>query len=107
MADAQIERDQRQRLAMIVEYGRRLTRRQLDVLRCMRDGAETCDEESDYGELVYERGRGFVGLDAVSGRTVFALLRACAISPEDFGGSVERYRINETGRALLARANVR
>ena len=63
------------------------------------------DEEA--GELAYERGRGYLGLEPVAARTVFALLRMCAISSEtpmhDIGtpGHVERYVINETGERLL------
>ena len=64
------------------------------------------DPDGDDGELVYECGEGWLGLDRVAPRTVFALLRACAISLDIGGvggdGCLERYRINETGRALLA-----
>jgi hypothetical protein len=60
------------------------------------------DEDED---LVYERGSGYVGdTCVVSGRTLFALLRHCAIS-EEIGsevGGFERYSINSTGRELLA-----
>jgi hypothetical protein len=55
-------------------------------------------------ELVYERGLGYVGNESISGRTLFALLRACAIS-EELGsevGAFERYSINETGHNYLA-----
>lgn len=48
-----------------------ITRRQREVLEKMRDGEE---------ELVYERGEGWVGLEKVAPRTVFALLRLAAIS---------------------------
>jgi hypothetical protein len=79
-----------------------LTRRQCEVLEIM-----AADPDGDDGELVYESGAGgWIGLDRVAPRTVFALIRACAISLEGGGlggdGSVERYRINETGRQLIA-----
>ena len=73
-----------------------LTKRQRYVLTLMA----TPSFEDD--ELVYERGRGYIGVESVSSRTVFALLRLRAISLT--GGEVrsfKRYRINETGRALL------
>ncbi len=77
-----------------------LTRRQAEVLRIM-----AADPDGDDGELVYERGEGWIGLDRVAPRTVFALLRACAISLDGGGtggdGCLERYRINETGRPLI------
>ena len=76
-----------------------LTKRQIDVLRIMAAQNE---------ELVYEHGQGYVGNSPVSSRTVFALLRVCAIrhdpcsaSPES--GGLEIYTINEVGRKLAAR----
>jgi len=74
-----------------------LTKRQLEVLRIMRDEDE---------ELVYERGIGYVGYSPVAARTVFALLRAMALHAEHGSepGSFERYTINETGRNLLLEA---
>ena len=77
----------------------RLTPRQREILTQM-----AAHPDDDEGELVYERGRGFLGNDPVAARTVFALLRLCAIKLD--GGEVggfERYRINETGQALLRR----
>jgi len=75
-----------------------LTRRQYQVLALM---AANRDDED--GELVYERGVGYVGLERVGGRTLFALLRMAAISlAEDSEvGGFERYHINETGLELL------
>jgi hypothetical protein len=59
-------------------------------------------QDTDEGELVYERGRGFLDIDPVSRRTVDALLRACAIRLEqDSRDSFERYRINDTGLKLV------
>jgi hypothetical protein len=74
-----------------------LTKRQLEALRRMR-----IDDE----ELVYERGRCYVGSEKFSARTFFALLRACAIRHDPYSakqgsGGMERYTINETGRNLL------
>jgi hypothetical protein len=61
--------------------------------------------DDDDGELVYEQGAGgWLGLDRVSPRTVFALLRACAVRAEHRDGdALERYTINETGLALIRR----
>lgn len=71
-----------------------LTVRQLAVLRKMRDEDE---------ELVYERGSGYVGTNRISAMTVFALLRAAAVSMDQGStvGKFERYTINETGREIL------
>ena len=71
-----------------------LTKRQIEILRLMRDQDE---------ELIYERGQGYVDVERVSGRTVFGLLRACAIRADSFNkvGGCERYSINETGLELL------
>lgn len=75
-----------------------LTRRQEAILRTM---AEHPDD--DEGELVYERGVAYLGLERVAARTVFALIRLSVISLErdSVVGSFERYRINETGVKLL------
>jgi hypothetical protein len=73
------------------------TKRQLEILRIMRDAGDSAD-----GELVYERGRGFLGTDPVAARTVLALLRLCAISADQFNkGDLERFHINDTGKELL------
>ena len=76
-----------------------LSEREREVLVLM---AEHPDD--DEGELVYERGQAWIGDEKTSARIVFSLLRHCAISLEDGFqvGGVERYRINETGRDLLA-----
>lgn len=68
-----------------------------------------CDhKDCDLGELVYEKGLGFLGDDRVAARTVFAFLRLMAIRQESGEiGSVERYAINETGEALVARGYVK
>ena len=93
-------------LALIRARGAALTRRQLGVLALMAR-AEALDPGSDDAELVYERGRGYVGLEPVGGRTLFALLRACAVSLSDGQvGGLERYRLNETGRALVGGGTV-
>lgn len=84
-------------LAAIKRAGENLTKRQREILAIM--AAHPHDDE---GELVYERGVAYLGEEPVAARTVFALLRACAISLEDTSqvGGLERYRLNETGRAL-------
>lgn len=71
-----------------------LTKRQREILTIMRDQDE---------ELVYERGVGYIFESPVAARTVFALLRLCAISLQSDSepGGFERYRINGTGRKLL------
>ena len=86
-------------LALIEEFGRNLSQRQLEVLQAMAAHEGTAE-----GELVYEHGVGYRGdLDRVSGRTVFALLRACAIKlVRGEPGEFEVYVINETGRAICA-----
>ena len=78
-----------------------LTKRQAEILRAMRDAPEGSDES----ELVYGGGGiAWLGLERVATRTMFAFLRMCAISADSFSsGRVERYHINETGRAILAR----
>lgn len=77
-----------------------LSKRQRQVLQVMAD-----HRDEDAGELVYERGCGFLEDEPVAARTVFALLRLCAISLEGDSrvGGLERYRINTTGLALLKR----
>lgn len=79
-------------LALIRAFGEDLTKRQLEVLALMESGGQDGEDE-----LVYERGVGYVGHRRVSGRTVFALLRACAIRAEhNPDAKLERYTINET-----------
>ena len=73
-----------------------LTPRQVAILRQM--AAHVDDED---GELVYERGVGYLGLERVAPRTVFALLRLCAITSENEPGGVERFHITGTGLQLL------
>ncbi len=75
-----------------------LTKRQREILTAMA----AADPHGDSGELVYEEGAGaYLDLDPVAPRTVLALLRVCAITPESAGETLERYRINQTGRELL------
>jgi hypothetical protein len=69
------------------------TKRQLEILRKMRD-----DDE----ELIYAQGRAFVDMEPTSGRTVFALLRLMAIRKDQYSDlACERYSINDTGRQIL------
>ena len=76
----------------------RLTTRQREILEIMAR-----HQDDDEGELVYERGVAYLGDDRVAARTVFALLRICAISLERDSevGGFERYRINETGQSYV------
>jgi hypothetical protein len=65
----------------------------LEALRMMRD-----DDE----ELVYERGRCYVGDQRFAARTAFKLWRLMAVrTVSEHGHGLERYAINETGLALL------
>ena len=90
---------QRASLTRIARAGAALTPRQREVLAIM-----AAHPDDDAGELVYERGAGYLDDEPVAPRTVFALLRACAISLDSTSevGGIERYRINETGRGILA-----
>jgi hypothetical protein len=88
----------------IVENAR-LTRRQAEILKRMRDGWDGDDGHD--AELVYDGGRtAWLGCNRVASRTVFAFLRMCAISSDPVG-STEYYRINGTGREILARHEAR
>ena len=79
-----------------------LTTRQMWILKTMRDNANTDD-----GELVYECGVGYLGLERIAPRTVFALLRLCVISADSFNsGGVEKYHINDTGKKLLRESTI-
>jgi hypothetical protein len=75
-----------------------LTIRQLQILRKMRDEDE---------ELVYSKGRGYVGDEQIGPKTLFALLRVMAIKLDQFSrvGDCEYYTINETGEALLEKSD--
>lgn len=91
-------------LEEIHERGRRLTKRQLEVLSIMAD-----NEHDDHeGVIAYERGNAYIGDTRIAARTVFALIRACAISPiQDGGVDFEHYQINETGTNILKQAKAR
>ncbi len=90
-------------LDTIHSLGDGLTERQLWVLERLETARVAGDDEED--ELVYEKGVGFVGCERVSGRTVLALVRACAVSLDSSSsvGGLERYTINETGQEILKR----
>jgi hypothetical protein len=76
-----------------------LTPRAAEILRRMRDATEGTDDT----ELVYAQGAGgFIGSEPVARRTVFRLIRLCAVSLDSKAGEgLEHYSINETGRAIL------
>ena len=60
------------------------------------------EEEFDDGELVCEGRCCWVGLDTVSRAKVYELLRLCLIRDvTDQNGKMERYTLNEEGRAML------
>lgn len=75
-----------------------LTKRQVQALRLLRDNYNTED-----GEMVYERGECWIGLEKFSGRTLFALLKVMALHMESTStvGGFEVYTINETGLKIL------
>ena len=73
-----------------------LTKRQIEILKIMHDNEDTED-----GEIVYEKGTGYIGLEKIAPRTIFALLRVCCISLDQYGGSMEHYHINGTGEDFL------
>jgi len=78
-----------------------LTRRQHELLSILAEH-RNCDHEGcDKGELVYEKGIGYIDLEPVAARTVFTFLRLMVISLDGEVGAVERYHINETGEQLL------
>ncbi len=73
-----------------------LTKRQLEILKIMYD-----NEDTDDGEIVYDIGIGYLGLERIAPRTIFALLRVCCISMDQYGGGIEHYHINGTGADFL------
>lgn len=69
---------------------------------------EAEDDDEYGGEIVCEGRVCYVGLDRISKATVFELLRYVLISDEsEQGKGVERYTINEEGRAMVADPNYR
>jgi hypothetical protein len=84
--------------SLIAQAVKSLTPRQITVLRLVAAGRD----------LVCESGSAYVGTERTAPRTIYALLRVCAISLEDGGkGSFERYRINGTGKEILRRLEAR
>lgn len=75
----------------------KLTAKQARILRKMRDEDE---------ELVFEKRNGWCGDVRVGSRLVtgLLLLMALRMDPLSVVGGVERYRINDTGKRLLAAA---
>jgi len=77
-----------------------LTKRQREALAYLAE-----HEDDEEGEIVYENGECWLGTESkLASRTLTALLQRCALSLIHGSkiGEVERYGINETGRALLA-----
>lgn len=92
-------------LAEIKEWGKHLTKRQLEVLQIMAD-----NEHDDYeGAIIYDCAcrrrrcrKVYIGDTCIAVRTIFALLRACAISKSQWEShDIEYYYINETGKNIL------
>ena len=77
-----------------------MTERQREILERM-----AAHPDDDEGELVMEGREAWLDLERTSPALVFSLLRLMVISAvhaDGKVGGVERYRINETGRNLLA-----
>lgn len=89
-------------LRLIRAYGDALGPRPLRILTLMAE-REEADPGCDEAELVRERGQAFLDLDPVASHAVDALLLACGVSGGGAERGIERYRINATGRAILAR----
>lgn len=82
----------------------------LDILRRLDriEKDEIGEEDPDgYGaEIVCEGRKTFIGIDSIPRRGLDALLGCLAVSPDGFStgssGSVRRFSLNGTGRAILA-----
>lgn len=60
-------------------------------------------DDFDDAEIVCEGRECYIGTDAIAKRVVFELLRLCLLKDEsEQGKGVERYTINEEGRAIAA-----
>lgn len=70
------------------------------VLTQMKDAEDT--DDFDDAEIVCEGRSCYVGLDSISKATVNELLRLVLISDDSDGKGVERYSLNEEGRAMVA-----
>ena len=83
-----------------------VTRRMVELLRIMRDRTDAKAGDGD-AELVYDYARekklAYLGLEPVAPRTVFGMLRACAITSnsDNKAEGPQYYRITETGRQIL------
>lgn len=77
-----------------------LTRRQRQVLQFLAD-----NEREEDGEIVYDSGEVWLGDDRLAHRTLTALIRMMALrNPWPGPNCLERWRINGTGRKILAAA---
>jgi hypothetical protein len=79
----------------------RLTKRQREILQWLVDHEDDADGD---GELVQEGKRVWYGLETTSPGLVVKLTTMMAISCDHVGALVERWRINSTGKAILAAA---
>lgn len=75
----------------------RLTKRQREILQWLAD-----HEDDEDGELVKEGREVWYGLEQTSPALVLRLIHMMAISGDTLGGAVERWRINGTGKRILA-----
>lgn len=75
-------------------------RRAREVLQELIDFDTDIDADEYDGEIVCEGGQCWFGATRIARRTVDELLRACLLHADDFGGKVERFTINESGRRL-------
>lgn len=84
-----------QKMGKIVE---KMTKRQAYALKLLRDNANKED-----GEMVYEKGECWIGLEKFGRKTLFALLRLMALRIDSHStiGGFEIYTINETGLNLF------
>lgn len=71
------------------------------VIRMLK--AMEVDRDNEDGEAVYERGQVWVGCITYSPRTLLKAVKLCAVRDVTEGtGSLQRYVINEVGRAIIA-----
>lgn len=75
-----------------------ITRRQRQVLQYLAD-----NEREEDGEIVYDSGQVWLGDDRLAHRTLTTLLQMMALrNPWPGANSLERWRINGTGKKILA-----
>lgn len=71
---------------------KKISKKQLEVLSKLKDGAE----------IVFEKGAGWwIEEDRTNGKLVREFLKMCVLRECDYGGILIRYTINETGLNAL------